>query len=58
MDMVDVEALIPHKRGCPHVCLIVSIENQTIAMCIDARLPGDLTLCVSRKIFKHNEDLI
>jgi len=29
--------------------LTVSIGNQTVAMCIDTSLSGDVTLCASRK---------
>jgi len=31
-------------------CLTVSIGNQTIALCIDAPLSGDVPPCASRKI--------
>jgi len=32
-------------------CLTVSNGNQAIALCIDARLSDDVSLCASRKIF-------
>jgi len=38
--------------------LIVSIVNQTIALCIDARLSGDMTLSTSRQIFQKSIFLI
>jgi len=31
--------------------LTVSIENQTIVLCIDARLPADVPLRAARKIY-------
>jgi len=36
-------ALMPQKRGCL-LCLTVSIDNQIIALCNDARLSGDVSL--------------
>jgi len=35
--------------------LTFSIKNQTISLCIDARLSGDVTLCASRKICIKNK---
>jgi len=44
----SMEALSPNNGAA---CLIVSFGNQTIALCIDARLSGDVSLSASRKIF-------
>jgi len=35
--------------------LTASIENQTLAPCIDARLSGDVPICASRKSYTSKD---